>query len=72
MPVFGPISRRNLIAAFRSAGFSGPYSGGKHQFMVRDNLRVRIPNPHQGDINRNLLRRILMQAGISEDEWKNL
>ena len=72
MPVFGPISRRNLIAALRSAGFSGPYSGGKHQFMVRDNLRVRIPNPHQGDISRNLLRRILMQAGISEDEWKNL
>ncbi len=38
MPVFGLISRRNLIAALRSAGFSGPYSGGKHQFMVRDNL----------------------------------
>ena len=72
MPVFGPISRRNLIAALKSAGFSGPYSGGKHQFMVRDSLRVRIPNPHQGDISRNLLRRILMQAGISEDEWKNL
>ena len=46
MPVFGPIYRRDLIAALRSAGFSGPYSGGKHQFMVRDGLRVRIPNPH--------------------------
>lgn len=72
MPIFGPISRRDLIAALRVAGFSGPYSGGKHQFMVRDSLRVRIPNPHQGDISRNLLRRILMQAGISQDEWENL
>ena len=34
MPIFGPISRRDLIAALRVAGFSGPYSGGKHQFMV--------------------------------------
>ncbi|WP_445236430.1 hypothetical protein [Gloeocapsa sp. PCC 7428] len=40
--------------------------------MVRDRLRVRIPNPHQGDISQNLLSRILQQAGISRDEWENL
>ncbi|MGB3204192.1 MAG: type II toxin-antitoxin system HicA family toxin [Crinalium sp.] len=65
MPSFGSISRRDLIAALRAAGFEGPYSGSKHQFMVRDNLRVRIPNPHQGDISQNLLGRILKQAEIS-------
>jgi len=72
MPPFGSISRRDLIVALRAAGFEGPYSGGKHQFMVRDRLRVRIPNPHQGDISQNLLSRILQQAGISRDEWENL
>ncbi|MES1024219.1 type II toxin-antitoxin system HicA family toxin [Gloeocapsa sp. BRSZ] len=72
MPPFGSISRRDLIVALRVAGFEGPYSGGKHQFMVRDRLRVRIPNPHQGDISQNLLSRILQQAGISRDEWENL
>ena len=72
MPVFGSIFRRDLIAAFRAAGFDGPFSGGKHQFMQRDGLRVRIPNPHQEDISRNLLRRILMQANISQNEWENL
>ncbi|GAB4189053.1 MAG: hypothetical protein Fur006_30040 [Coleofasciculaceae cyanobacterium] len=72
MPSFGPISRRDLIAALRNAGFEGPYSGGKHQFMVRDSLRVRIPNPHQGDISRNLLARILKQAGIDREEWEDL
>ncbi|MDJ1167848.1 type II toxin-antitoxin system HicA family toxin [Roseofilum sp. BLCC_M154] len=72
MPVFGPISRRELIAALRAAGFDGPYSGGKHQFMVRESLRVRIPNPHKGDISKGLLRRILMQGGISEEEWESL
>ena len=72
MPSFGPISRRDLIAALRNAGFEGPYSGGKHQFMVRDGLRVRIPNPHQGDISQNLLARILKQAGIDREEWEDL
>ncbi|MFB2923698.1 MULTISPECIES: type II toxin-antitoxin system HicA family toxin [Aerosakkonema] len=72
MPPFGPISRRDLIAALRAAGFEGPFSGGKHQFMVRDGLRIRIPNPHQGDIRESLLGRILKQAGISQDEWQNL
>ena len=33
MPVFGPISRRELIRALQKAGFEGPFSGGKHQFM---------------------------------------
>ena len=72
MPPFGSISRRKLIAVLRTAGFTGPYSGGKHQFLVRDNLRLRIPNPHQGDISKNLLKQILMQAGISQDEWEEL
>lgn len=72
MPYFGSISRRDLIIALRAAGFEGPYSGSKHQFMVRSCLRVRIPNPHQGDISQNLLGRILKQAEISLDEWENL
>ena len=46
MPPFGPIKRRELIAAFRRAGFSGPKAGGRHQYMNRAQLTVRIPNPH--------------------------
>lgn len=72
MPSFAPISRHDLISALRNAGFEGPYSGGKHQFMVRDSLRVRVPNPHQGDISQNLLARILKQAGIDREEWEDL
>ena len=56
MPTFGPIKRRELINYLRQAGFSGPYSGSKHQFMIKGHLRVSIPNPHKGDIGRNLLR----------------
>jgi predicted RNA binding protein YcfA (HicA-like mRNA interferase family) len=72
MPAFGPISRRDLIRHLRQLGFDGPYSGGKHEFVIRGNITLRIPNPHRGDIGRELLSRLLRQAGIARDEWERL
>jgi len=72
MPSFGPIKRIDLIHALREAGFDGPLTGGKHQFMVREELRLVIPNPHSGEIGRDLLARILRQAGISREQWEKL
>ncbi len=43
------IKRRELIKGLRKHGFEGPFSGGKHQFMVRGSLKLRIPNPHKSD-----------------------
>ncbi len=63
------ISWRKLVEKFRRLGFTGPFSGGKHLFMVKGKLRVRIPNPHGSDISRSLQAEILRQAGISHDEW---
>ena len=40
--------------------------------MDKERIRVRIPNPHRGDIGRRLLADILRQAGISREEWENL
>jgi len=72
MPPFGPIKRKDLIRYFKQFGFEGPYSGGKHQFMVRGDIVIRVPNPHQADIGMELLSRILRQAGINSDEWERL
>ena len=72
MPAWRPLKRRELVAAFRRAGFSGPYSGGRHEFMQRRDLVVAIPNPHRGDISIGLLSVILRQAGISRREWERL
>jgi len=72
MPRFGPTTRKELVRCLRQLGFFGPYSGGKHQFTVRQDLRVRIPNPHQTDVGRNLLRAILREAGVSVAEWEGL
>jgi predicted RNA binding protein YcfA (HicA-like mRNA interferase family) len=72
VPRFGPISRRNLIGYLRQLGFAGPHPGGKHEFMVKGDLTPIIPNPHRGDISRDLLARILREAGISRDDWEEL
>ena len=69
MPKLTPISWRNLVKRFRELGFEGPYVGGRHPQMRRDNVTVIIPNPHEGDIGVGLLRRLLEQAGISRNEW---
>jgi predicted RNA binding protein YcfA (HicA-like mRNA interferase family) len=72
MPPFGPVKRSDLVRYLRKYGFEGPYSGGKHPFMIKGDLTLTIPNPHQKDIGREFLNRILRQARISREEWKKL
>lgn len=72
MPKFGPIKQKKLIQCLRNCGFDGPYSGGKHPFMIKDDVTLTIPNPHGQDIGKELLKHILKQAGISKNEWEQL
>ena len=72
MPAFGPIKRRDLIYYLRKLGFTGPFSGGKHEFMQRGQQSLTIPSPHRGDIRPKLLAIILRQAGIERSEWERL
>jgi len=46
-------------AANSSANFAGPFSGGRHQFMVRDDIVVTIPNPHGKDIGIDMQKAYL-------------
>jgi predicted RNA binding protein YcfA (HicA-like mRNA interferase family) len=53
------ISRTELITKLKANGFNGPFSGGKHQFMVKGALKLRIPNPHKNnEIGISLLKEI--------------
>lgn len=72
MPALGPIKRKDLIRALKQAGYEGPFAGGKHEFLVKGNLRLTLPNPHSGEVGKDLLSRILKQAGISREEWEKL
>ncbi|MBI4175408.1 type II toxin-antitoxin system HicA family toxin [Candidatus Berkelbacteria bacterium] len=65
-----PIAWRKLVERFRDFGFDGPYSGGRHLFMVKGSLKIRIPNPHKRkDISGPLVREILRQAAIDPNQW---
>ncbi len=72
MPVFGPISRQNLVRYLKQLEFKGPMSGGKPEFMLKDRLKLILPNPHGKDIGKNFLHAILKEAGISKSEWEKL
>lgn len=65
-----PVARRIFIQRLRRMGFDGPYSGGRHEFMLRDDRRLILPNPHRSVIDSSLLARLLGQAGISREEWQ--
>jgi len=59
MPASGPIKRRDLIAYLKRLGFSGPYSGGKHQYLVKEQLRLYLP--------KSVLRIIKLKANLWRD-----
>ena len=69
MPRLLPLSWREFVRRLRELGFEGPYSGGKHPQMRRGVVTVIIPNPHEGDVSVDLLKRLLRQAGVSREEW---
>ncbi len=53
----------------RTLGFEGPFSGGKHPYMVRGDLVLTVPNPHRKEIGVALLSKILREANISRQDW---
>ncbi|MCG2698384.1 type II toxin-antitoxin system HicA family toxin [Candidatus Parcubacteria bacterium] len=63
------ISWRKMVKKFRKMGFVGPCSGSKHSFMIKDDLKVRIPSDHGSDISVGLIYEILSQAGINKKIW---
>ena len=71
MPKLGPVSRRDFLRRMNLLGFQGPFSGGKHQYLVRGDVRLAVPNPHQGDIGAGLLRRILHEGHVRRAEWES-
>ena len=64
-----PISFSEFVRKLKTLEFEGPYSGGKHLYMLKGDLRLTIPNPHKQKIGVDLIRRILRQAGIKREEW---
>ncbi len=50
MPKLNPVSWKYFVKRLHTLGFEGPYSGGKHPFMLKGDLVLTIPNPHKTEI----------------------
>ena len=72
MAGLNPVSLTEFVKRLKKYGFDGPYSGGNHLYMISNNLRLTIPNPHKKEIGIDLLTRLLKQAGIEKGKWLNI
>jgi predicted RNA binding protein YcfA (HicA-like mRNA interferase family) len=69
MPKIPPCTRLEFVRKLRKLGFDGPFPGGKHDYMKRENFRLIIPNPHGKEIDSVLVKEILKQGNISQEDW---
>lgn len=71
-----PCKRGDFIRRLTKLGFTGPYSGARHQFMVIGRHRLAIPsNPeYSAGQLRFMIREVESVIGraISMDEWAGL
>lgn len=72
MPVIKPIKRSDLVHYLKKFGYTGPFAGGKHQFMIKGDRSITLPNPHHSYIGREFLKKILKEARISIEEWEKM
>lgn len=68
-----PIGRRELINKLRKLNFDGPFSATRHEYMIKGNHRVFIPNPHGGkDIGVPIIKAIIKQLDIDRNLFLDL
>lgn len=67
-----PISRRELIRKLKGLGFEGPFLGAKHQYMLKGNHKIFVPNPHGTDIGVPIVRKIIQQIGLDPKHWEQI
>ena len=65
-----PIKWRELVRRLQALGWGPPEPGGKHLAMWKAGRKLNLPNPHRGDIDWSLTKRILEQAEISQSAWE--
>ena len=73
MSKWTPCKRREFIRKLRSLGFEGPFSGSRHQFLIRGQNRLAIPSNEEYSIPqlRVMLREVeaILGRSLSAEEW---
>jgi len=72
MPNISPIPRHILVKKLKKAGFSGPFSAAKHGYMKQGKTKIFIPNPHGKDIGLPIIKKIINQLNLTNQEFLDL
>ena len=71
-----PCKRNDFIRGLRRLGFTGLYSGAKHQFMIYENHRLTIPSNKDYSVPqvRMMLHEVeeIIGREITAGEWESL
>jgi predicted RNA binding protein YcfA (HicA-like mRNA interferase family) len=67
------VNAREVLGALKRAGFQELHQKGSHQYLWHPSKKLLTGVPmHPGDLGRGLVRKILKQAGLSEEEFRRL
>ena len=70
MPRLSPVPARKVMRALEALGFRPVRQKGSHLFMEHPDGRTTVVPIHPGeDIGRGLLRKIIRDAQVDEDEF---
>lgn len=76
MPRWNPCKRSSFVQRLQRLGFTGPFAGTKHQFMVFGQHRLTIPSNSEYSVPqlRMLLREVATILGrtLSQSDWNDL
>lgn len=62
MAACGTVKREELIQYLKERDFRGPYACGGHEFMIKGEVKLVLPNLYEGPISQDLLARIVPPA----------
>ena len=63
---------RKLVAALKQAGYRETGQTGSHLMLEHDSRNMVVVPIHARDIKRPLLKSIIKQTGLTEDEFRAL
>jgi predicted RNA binding protein YcfA (HicA-like mRNA interferase family) len=67
------LTARDLIRVLQKAGFELHHQRGSHQHFFHPTLEKWVTVPiHRGDLKRPLVKAILKQANISDEDFRKL
>ena len=70
---FPTLGAKEVILVFKKAGFEENRQTGSHLVLKHPTTKRRVVVPmHVGDIKRGTLRQIIKDAGMTEEEFREL